>query len=216
MDLFRTPNIRKNTLILTYAWWVSFCEFILSCSLLHNTIKWHTHCSWRMCSYFQKMCSSSRRFTSTVVFQGLVLRLGLTGDNLYLDFFVSAVVELPSGLIFYLLVDRVGRRSLMAISNFTAGVACFIIPFVTMGKYNWWWMRLKIQRDDSSAHPSIDWLSQDASTWTFVLLVTDFDWLKKSIAIIGRLAVAIGFETVNFANTEMYPTPLRCENTERW
>ncbi|XP_007561900.1 solute carrier family 22 member 3-like isoform X2 [Poecilia formosa] len=74
-DLFRTPKIRKNTLILTYAW-----------------------------------------FTSTVVFQGLVLRLGITGD---------------------------------------------------------------------------------------------FLWLRKPVAIIGRLAVAVGFETVNFANAEMYPTALR-------
>ncbi|XP_007435151.1 solute carrier family 22 member 3 [Python bivittatus] len=89
LDLVRTPQMRKFTLILMYAW-----------------------------------------FTSAVVYQGLVLRLGLIEGNLYLDFFISAVIELPSAFLILATIDRLGRRPLFASGTLVAGVACLITAFL--------------------------------------------------------------------------------------
>ncbi|XP_061480284.1 solute carrier family 22 member 3 isoform X2 [Rhineura floridana] len=89
LELVRTPQMRKFTLILMYAW-----------------------------------------FTSAVVYQGLVLRLGIIKGNLYLEFFVSAVMELPSAFLILLTIDRIGRRPLFAAGALVAGVACLITAFL--------------------------------------------------------------------------------------
>ncbi|XP_039214205.1 LOW QUALITY PROTEIN: solute carrier family 22 member 3 [Crotalus tigris] len=88
-DLVRTPQMRKFTLILMYAW-----------------------------------------FTSAVVYQGLVLRLGLIEGNLYLEFFISAVIELPSAFLILATIDRLGRRPLFASGTLVAGAACLITAFL--------------------------------------------------------------------------------------
>ncbi|XP_062980542.1 solute carrier family 22 member 3 [Elgaria multicarinata webbii] len=89
LDLVRTPQMRKFTLILMYAW-----------------------------------------FTSAVVYQGLVLRLGIVQGNLYLEFFVSAVMEFPAAFLILLTIDRTGRRPLFASSGIVAGIACLITAFL--------------------------------------------------------------------------------------
>ncbi|KAL8185990.1 UNVERIFIED_CONTAM: hypothetical protein K2H54_061246 [Gekko kuhli] len=88
-DLVKTPQMRKFTLILMYAW-----------------------------------------FTTAVVYQGLVLRLGIIEGNLYLEFFVTAMMELPAALLILLIIDRIGRRLPFVISTFVAGVSCLITAFL--------------------------------------------------------------------------------------
>ncbi|XP_008488408.2 solute carrier family 22 member 3 [Calypte anna] len=89
LHLVRTPRMRRNTLILMYAW-----------------------------------------FTSALIYQGLVMRLGIVGGNLYLDFFISGAVELPAALLILMTIDRIGRRLPFGISNIVAGIACFITAFL--------------------------------------------------------------------------------------
>ncbi|NXB09582.1 S22A3 protein, partial [Cnemophilus loriae] len=89
LDLVRTPQMRRNTLILMYAW-----------------------------------------FTSALIYQGLVMRLGIIGGNLYLDFFLSGAVELPAAFLIIVTIDRIGRRLPFAMSNIVASIACLITAFL--------------------------------------------------------------------------------------
>lgn len=73
------------------------------------------------------------RFTSALIYQGLVMRLGIVGGNLYLEFFISAAVELPAALLILVTIDRIGRRLPFAISNIVAGIACLITAFLPEG-----------------------------------------------------------------------------------
>ncbi|KAL1770446.1 solute carrier family 22 member 1 [Sigmodon hispidus] len=89
VDLFRTPNLRKHTLILMYLW-----------------------------------------FSCAVLYQGLIMHVGATGGNLYLDFFYSALMEFPAAIIILVTIDRVGRIYPTAISNLMSGAACLIMIFI--------------------------------------------------------------------------------------
>nr|XP_060609673.1 solute carrier family 22 member 2-like isoform X2 [Anolis sagrei ordinatus] len=88
MDLVRTPQMRKYTLILMYNW-----------------------------------------FTSAITYQGLIMHVGISGDNVYLDFLYSSIVELPAAAILVLTIERVGRRYPWAIAHLMAGIACLVTAF---------------------------------------------------------------------------------------
>ncbi|XP_058145624.1 solute carrier family 22 member 1 isoform X2 [Dasypus novemcinctus] len=80
-------------------------------------------------------------FTSSVLYQGLIMHVGATGENLYLDFLYSALVEFPASFLILVTIDRVGRRYPLAISNLVAGAACFIMIFVSHDLH---WLKITV------------------------------------------------------------------------
>ncbi|KAJ1154503.1 hypothetical protein NDU88_007255 [Pleurodeles waltl] len=72
-------------------------------------------------------------FTCAVLYQGLIMHMGIDGGDIYFDFFVSALVEFPSAIIILMTVDRVGRRYPWAIGTLLAGIACLINAFIPHG-----------------------------------------------------------------------------------
>uniref|UniRef100_A0A667ZU44 Solute carrier family 22 member 3 n=2 Tax=Myripristis murdjan TaxID=586833 RepID=A0A667ZU44_9TELE len=69
-------------------------------------------------------------FTSAVVYQGLIMRVGIAGGNVYIDFLISGLVELPAAFIILFTIERIGRRLPFATANIVAGAFCFITAFI--------------------------------------------------------------------------------------
>uniref|UniRef100_A0A3P8Z3A2 Major facilitator superfamily (MFS) profile domain-containing protein n=1 Tax=Esox lucius TaxID=8010 RepID=A0A3P8Z3A2_ESOLU len=69
-------------------------------------------------------------FTSAVVYQGLIMRLGILGGNVYIDFLISGLVEFPAAFLILLTIDRIGRRLPFATANIVAGASCIITAMI--------------------------------------------------------------------------------------
>lgn len=67
---------------------------------------------------------------SSVLYQGLIMHMGIASGNIYLDFLYSALVEFPAAFILLLTVDRIGRRYPWAVANVLTGGACLVTALV--------------------------------------------------------------------------------------
>uniref|UniRef100_A0A8D2ZUE2 Solute carrier family 22 member 3 n=1 Tax=Scophthalmus maximus TaxID=52904 RepID=A0A8D2ZUE2_SCOMX len=69
-------------------------------------------------------------FTSAVVYQGLIMRVGITGGNVYIDFLIAGLVEFPAAFLILFTIERVGRRLPFAAANIVAGASCFVTALI--------------------------------------------------------------------------------------
>ncbi|XP_010748138.2 solute carrier family 22 member 2 [Larimichthys crocea] len=69
-------------------------------------------------------------FTSAVVYQGLIMRVGIAGGDVYIDFLLSGLAEFPATFFILFSIDRIGRRLPFATANILAGASCLIAAFI--------------------------------------------------------------------------------------
>ncbi|GAB0089509.1 organic cation transporter protein [Sergentomyia squamirostris] len=68
--------------------------------------------------------------TNTFVYYGLVINSASFGDNIYTSFILGCLIEIPSFVCSYLVLDRIGRRWTLCSSLLISGFACMCIVFV--------------------------------------------------------------------------------------
>lgn len=72
-------------------------------------------------------------FANSIAYYGLSLSAGKLYGNPYLILFLMGLVEFPSYILTALIMDRTGRRGLMAFFMLTGGLCCIIAAKLTQG-----------------------------------------------------------------------------------
>lgn len=73
---------------------------------------------------------------SEMVYVGLSYYGPAIGSNQYMSFFLSSAVEIPSYLVCWVLMDRVGRRWPLCLSMVISGIFCIVTVLLPNGNYN--------------------------------------------------------------------------------
>lgn len=79
-----------------------------------------------ICSFLWMCC--------VFVYYGLTIHSVNVSDNVYLSFVFTVAVEIPGYLIYYLVNERVGRRTMMLITLMLGGAVLYMIEFLPQGK----------------------------------------------------------------------------------
>ncbi|XP_059257362.1 solute carrier family 22 member 1-like isoform X1 [Mustela nigripes] len=143
-------------------------------------------------------------FTSSVLYQGLIMHVGATGGNLHLDFLYSALVEFPAAFIILTTIDRFGLIRPLVVSNLVAGAACAVMIFIS---------HATAVGVEEEAKTSDGQLSSGRNPGTElsgpIPHCQDLHWLNITVACFGRMGITIVFQLVCLVNAELYPTFIR-------
>uniref|UniRef100_A0A3Q3JDU2 Major facilitator superfamily (MFS) profile domain-containing protein n=1 Tax=Monopterus albus TaxID=43700 RepID=A0A3Q3JDU2_MONAL len=151
-------------------------------------------------------------FTSAVVYQGLVMRLGIAGGNVYVDFLLSALVEFPAALLILFSIERIGRRLPFASANIAAGASCFIAAFIPDSMFWFKTVVACIGRLGRFSFAPVLPTSYIASP--FLLYRLAVIWQELPLIIFGAIAFTAGGLVLLLPETRGVPLPETIDDIE--
>ncbi|KIH50257.1 hypothetical protein ANCDUO_19666, partial [Ancylostoma duodenale] len=80
---------------------------------------------------------------NTMMYYGLTMKSDLGGGSLYINFAISAAMEIPALFVVYFLIDRIGRRQIVAGSLATAGI-CLVLNWIIGDDVSFYWGMLQM------------------------------------------------------------------------
>lgn len=117
LALCRTPNMRLKTILITFNWSVRLFSSCCPSVWDKNVLLYLFY-----------------RFANDMVYIGLSYYGPALGENPYLSFLLSSVVEVPSSLVCWLLMDRWGRRWPLCLAMTLSGISCIITVTLPSGE----------------------------------------------------------------------------------
>ncbi|XP_064117450.1 organic cation transporter protein-like isoform X1 [Macrobrachium nipponense] len=66
----------------------------------------------------------------TLVYYGLSSNSGNLGGNIFVNFILTMLIEIPSYIFSYLVLDRMGRKGTLSFVLLLGGIACFVSGFI--------------------------------------------------------------------------------------
>ncbi|KAG1691676.1 Organic cation transporter protein [Nymphon striatum] len=124
-DLYRTPNLRKKTIII-YIQWYRNCIFKGLSQISNNYLTNLTNLTNFV--FFRFVCS--------FVYHALSLNTGSLGGNSFVNMFLSGAVEFPACIVSVYILLKFGRRIPMSVAQIISGVGCLLVIVVPEGM-NW-------------------------------------------------------------------------------
>lgn len=127
--------------------------------------------------------------TCAFLFYGLSLYSIALSDDIYLNFILTALVEVPGYFVVYVILKKIGRRLCLSFSFILCAVCCFALIFIDSSKFTKEKKKFLIKKKK--------------------IISTALSGALITINLIGKFGSTIAFTVCYIITSEIFPTSLR-------